>query len=186
MKVSSIRSKLTREDREELQQVFNMCWISQHSLYKVLSNMRERCYSVDRLDFKRYGGRGIIICEEWLNNPTTFFRWALNNGYKKDLEIDRTNNEGNYEPGNCRFVTRKVNCQNQCPQQTYKGSRVTSKYHGVTWSKFNTKWMVQIHVLGERKYLGYFKSEKLAALRWDVEAFLIDNRNRNFIENVLN
>lgn len=79
-----------------------------HPLYSVLEGMKKRCLNKTDHSYGRYGGRGIKICDEWLNDVTCFVEWAINNGWKKGLQIDRRNNDGNYEPDNCRFVTSKV------------------------------------------------------------------------------
>lgn len=86
---------------------------SQTAIYKVWKNMRSRCYNPKHKSFKDYGGRGIKVCDEWINNPSVFVNWAISNGYKKGLQLDRINNDGNYEPNNCRFVTPKVNTRNR-------------------------------------------------------------------------
>jgi hypothetical protein len=67
--------------------------------------MRKRCYDPKNKRFPDWGGRGITICEEWMSNRSSFFTWASENGYKPGLSIDRINNNGNYEPANCRFVS---------------------------------------------------------------------------------
>ena len=84
-----------------------------HPLYGVWGTMKTRCYNKNRKTYKYWGGKGIIVCKEWLNNPKAFIEWCLENGYKKGLQIDRENNDGNYEPSNCRFVTAIVNVQNK-------------------------------------------------------------------------
>ena len=76
-------------------------------------SMKSRCYDKHNPAYKNYGGRGIKVCDEWLYNFENYYYWCINNGYKKELEIDRTNNDGNYEPSNCRFVTKKENCNNR-------------------------------------------------------------------------
>jgi len=68
-------------------------------------NMNQRCYNPDAKGYKYYGGKGVIICEEWLENKNNFFDWAVNNGYTDELSIDRIETEGNYEPENCRWIT---------------------------------------------------------------------------------
>ncbi len=81
-------------------------------LYICYWNMRQRCENPKNKDYRWYGRRGISVCKEWIDFDT-FKAWALANGYGEDLQIDRENNNGNYEPGNCRFVTAKVNANNR-------------------------------------------------------------------------
>ena len=68
-------------------------------------NMNQRCYNPNAKGYKYYGGKGVIICEEWLRDKNTFYEWAVNNGYTDELSIDRIETEGNYEPSNCRWIT---------------------------------------------------------------------------------
>lgn len=78
-------------------------------LYQTWNGMRSRCRYKQ---FKDYAGRGISVCKEWDDEFEAFYRWALANGYADHLEIDRIDNDGNYEPGNCRWVTRKQQTRN--------------------------------------------------------------------------
>lgn len=87
--------------------------LSKHPLWSTWYGMRQRCYYKRSISYKKYGGRGITICDEWLNNFQVFYDWAASNGWKKGLQIDRIDNNGDYEPNNCRFVTNKRNCRNQ-------------------------------------------------------------------------
>ena len=82
------------------------------NLFNTWKTIRNRCENPKRKEYKYYGGRGIKLCEEW-HKGENFVRWALANGYKKGLEVDRIDNNGNYEPSNCRFVTSKENCNNR-------------------------------------------------------------------------
>lgn len=87
--------------------------IKNKRLYSIFSSMKTRCYNNNHKSYSRYGDKGIIICDEWLNNYTLFEKWAEDNGYNDTLQIDRINNNGNYEPNNCRWVTPKQNCNNR-------------------------------------------------------------------------
>lgn len=92
--------------------------IYKHGLYStklhtVWGNIKKRCYWDKSKDYHNYGARGIRMHEEWKNDFKTFYDWSINNGWKEGLQIDRKNNNGNYEPSNCRFVSGKENCNNR-------------------------------------------------------------------------
>lgn len=82
-------------------------------LYRIWHHMKERCYSVNCKEYRWYGARGIQICDAWKNSFPEFRDWALSHGYEDHLTIERKNNDGNYEPGNCKWATMKEQCQNR-------------------------------------------------------------------------
>lgn len=79
-------------------------------LYALWASMRSRCKFSSMDNYEYYGGRGVGVCDQWADFEV-FSAWALGAGYAEGLEIDRLDNDGHYEPGNCRFVTHQVNSQ---------------------------------------------------------------------------
>ena len=82
-------------------------------LYGVWRGMKQRVLNPKCKDYKDYGGRDISICHAWQDDYIAFKTWSLNNGYTEGLTIDRKDNNGNYEPSNCQFVTSTENNRNQ-------------------------------------------------------------------------
>lgn len=79
---------------------------SKSILYNVWNGMIDRCYKKETISYKNYGARGINICDDWKNDFFIFEKWALENGYKKGLSIERIDVNGNYCPKNCKFIPR--------------------------------------------------------------------------------
>lgn len=87
-----------------------------HRIREIYHGMKTRCLNPNNPSYYNYGGRGIKICDEWLSDVNNFIEWSFANGYNNKLTIDRINPNGNYEPGNCRWTTYKIQNINRRPR----------------------------------------------------------------------
>jgi len=125
---------------------------SRSPIYNTWRGMIGRCKNPSDRYYHNYGGRGISVCTEW-QDASTFIEWALANGWQEGLQIDRIENNKNYEPSNCRFVTRTVNCRNMRSNQllTFRGitqpisawAEETHVPHGTIRSRLRRGWTVE-------------------------------------------
>lgn len=102
--------------------------LSKTRLYRVYTGMKTRCYNQNDAHYQSYGGRGIRICAEWLEDFRSFYDWAMSNGYDPDSKpgtcsIDRIDVDGDYSPGNCRFIAMDEQAYNKTDNHLieYKG-----------------------------------------------------------------
>ena len=86
--------------------------MSYSRLYSIWQGMKQRCFDTNATSYQHYGGKGILVCDEW-SKFEPFQKWAIENGYQDNLTIDRIESDGNYEPSNCRWVTQKEQNRNK-------------------------------------------------------------------------
>lgn len=103
------------KERLKLQKPASTHGLSEHPLYRVFKDMVKRCYQKKSARYYRYGARGIKVCDLWLKDFKKFYDWSIDNGWAPDrgLSVDRKDNDGNYEPDNCRWVLDPVQRRNK-------------------------------------------------------------------------
>ena len=147
-------------------------------LYRIWASIKDRTLNPKNKRYNDYGGRGITICEEWKNDFMSFYSWAMENGYEenKGLSIDRIDNDGNYEPNNCRWTTRIIQSRNR---RIHKSNK--SGYRGVCYNKGNNKYVAQITINNKSIHLGYFQTTVEGAIVYNN--YIIENNLEGFILN---
>ena len=144
--------------------------LSYHPLHRRWGQIKARCYYKSADSYKNYGGRGIIMCDEWLIDFIAFYNYIiLLPDYDLNLTIDRINNDGNYEPGNIRFASKHEQVLNSRKRKS------KSKYTGVYYRAIEKRYSAHIGVYGKKIYIGVFDSITDA----------IDARNQHIIDNNL-
>ena len=124
-------------------------------IYRIWDAMKQRCYNPNNLAYHNYGGRGVGICSEWRHNYLAFLRWSNSNGYAEKLEIDRIDNDGDYEPSNCKWSTHTE-------QQRNRRDNLYITINGVT--KCLQEWSIDSginHGTLQRRYSVGWRGEKL-------------------------
>lgn len=142
--------------------------LSRTKLYSILNGIKQRVGNKNSPSYKNYGKRGIKLCKEW-EDVEVFTKWALENGYRDNLSIDRIDNDGNYEPSNCRWTTSEIQSRNTRRLQ----SNNTSGYRGVSYDKARKLFVAKITIDNKAITLGSNKEAKKCAEMRDK--FIYDN-----------
>ena len=111
--------------------------LSKSRLARIYNKMKNRCTNPKDDAYKFYGLKGVMVCDEWANNPEIFYRWALLNGYTDSLTLDRIDVNGNYEPNNCRWIPFHEQCLN-------RSSNVYLEYNGERKTK--SQWAEELNL----------------------------------------
>ena len=137
--------------------------LTNHTLYRTWCKMKHRGHNKNADNYKYYGGRGITVCDRWLSSFPNFLE---DMGERPEgLTLDRINNDGNYEPSNCMWATKREQSNNQRIPSTNISGTV-----GVSWDKRLGSWRATIHISGKQKHLGNFKDKEDAVVaRKDAE-----------------
>lgn len=111
-------------------------------LYSIYSNMKTRCYNDANPNYKNYGKRGIIMCDEWKNSFLVFRKWAMSHGYKDDLTIERIDVNGNYEPSNCTWITPMQQASNKTNTIRFNGTSLRNfcSQYGINYKLVHQYW----------------------------------------------
>lgn len=133
--------------KEKTSEAFKDHGKSRTNVYKRWSSMKNRVLNKNSTDFRYYGGRGIKLCDEWLDFQK-FYDWAINNGYQEDLTIDRIDVNKDYSPDNCRWVDRKEQANNRRPRH----STINEAIEAFGQSKTIDEWISDPAIVNKDKY----------------------------------
>ena len=152
--------------------------LSNTRLNRIWRDIKSRTLNSKYKDYLNYGGRGITIYDEWKNDFMSFYTWAMENGYEenKGLSIDRIDNDGNYEPSNCRWATQTIQTRNQRIRKTNK-----TGYRGVSFVKAKNKYFACLFINKKSKSLGHFLTAVEGAIAYNN--YIIENNLEGFILN---
>ena len=151
-------------------------------LYRIYNNMKQRCNNPNNHKYPRYGARGIKVCDEWncRNGLKAFGEWALQNGYSDELTLDRIDNNGNYEPSNCRWIDLKAQSNNRSDNDyiEFNGevhtltewSEIIGLNRGTLWSRLHREhWSVE-RALTEEPFIGKTSHPNIEYLEFNGES----------------
>ena len=116
--------------------------LSNSRIFHIWTGMKQRCYNKNSPKFHRYGGRGISVCDEWLHDFQAFYDWSMDHGYDDDLTIDRINNNGNYDPSNCRWATRKEQTRNRSITKKISIAEI-AEIDGISYQEAYSKYVLR-------------------------------------------
>jgi hypothetical protein len=132
-----------------------------HPLYISWCGMKNRCYNKKHNRYKNYGGKGIIVCDEWISDFYSFYKWGIGKGWENGKSIDRIDNSKNYSPDNCKFSTPKEQCRNRTcnVKLTINGeTKILIEWaefyninYGTFLSRFKKGWAVNELIYGKSK-----------------------------------
>lgn len=138
-------------------------------LYTIWKSLEAKCYKKYHTSYERYGGKGITVCDEWLNSFDSFLEWSFNNGYSRELTLDRIDSTKGYYPENCRWTTLQV-------QEINKGLNKNNKtgHKGICLNPKNNLYRCDIRRGGKRIHLGSYKNlDDAVKIRQEAEEYFL-------------
>lgn len=144
--------------------------LSNTRLYNIWSAIKKRCNNPNASNYKDYGGRGIKMCDEWVNDFMNFYKWSMENGYLENLSIDRINVDSNYCPENCRWISL-------AEQQRNKRNNILYEIDGEKKTLF--EWAREYNIKESTI------TNRIYSLGWDIEEALeIKSRDKKIKGNI--
>ena len=138
--------------------------LTHHRLYKIWYGMKNRCYNIKQYSYKDYGGRGVQICKEWFDNFLIFYDWAMKNGYKDFLQIDRIDVNQNYCPQNCRWTTKTEQSRNKRNSNSLKITAFGETKSVYEWLDDTRCTLTSVSALGYRICAGWTPERAITQL----------------------
>lgn len=148
--------------------------LSNTRLYSIWSNIKKRCNNKNDPRYSSYGGRGINVCAEWSNNFLSFYTWAISNGYKDNLSIDRIDNNKGYSPNNCKWSTNQEQSNNRRSNHNININGTTKTL--TEWSK---QFGIDNDLVSYRIKHGWSPEKALFTPVYKGKAVVVEDDNKN-------
>lgn len=151
--------------------------MSHTRIYGIYNGMLTRCYNKNDMHYKYYGERGIKVCDIWKNDFLSFYKWAMDNGYKEDLSIDRINVNGNYEPNNCRWADSQTQSEN-----TRKNVRYNVYGESLLIREIHEKYNIPISTLKGRMKKYNISMEEAIEYKKPLKTYTYHGETKTIVE----
>jgi hypothetical protein len=174
VRISSLKSNHTLSCGCYNKSIITTHGLTNHPLFYVWVDMKSRCTIKSNHAYKNYGARGICVCDEWVGDFKMFYDWAVENGWKKGLHLDRIDNDDWYKPSNCQFITSRENLA--VGKRNRYGVDV-----GASYDNLKKHWVASVYFNGKNHKVRFLKSKEEALIeRVKLEIKLYGKQLTNF------